>query len=192
MQIHSFAQRTTFRLLLGVLLAGATQALAQTRARPTNSRANAKPDMRVYGGARYHRASSVLDVLPYADGDLSATVGLEFRDAVGYWQLLLNGMDRPGADDSSAKRILTPQLHLVMKDRVFLAGTGVMISHLRDDEQASGWTKVYYQLKIGLEFDLSDRFLLSGFAAYPFKRWDKLTDFTSSDLEYTAGLSFRF
>ncbi len=192
MQIQSLANRTTFRILLGILLVGATQGLAQTRARPAASRANEKSDMRVYGGARYHRASSVLDFLPYADGDLSGTVGLEFRDAAGYWQLLLNGMERPGAEDSSVKRILTPQLHLVIKDRAFLAGVGAMISHLRDDEQASGWTKVYYQLKLGLEFDLSDRFLMSGFVAYPFKRWDKLTDFKGSDLEYSAGLSFRF
>lgn len=147
---------------------------------------------RLYAGGRYHTESSVLTFLPYKDGDVSATVGVELRDAMGYWQLLLNGMERPGDDDSTASRILTPQVHMVLKDRAFLAGVGMLRSHIRDDEHGTGWTRMYFQLKSGLEFELADRLLLSGMVAYPFKRWDALNDFKASDLEYSVGLSFRF
>ncbi len=149
-------------------------------------------DTRLHLGGRYHTVSTVLPFLPFDDGDFSATVGVEFKDASGVWQFLLNGMENPGDDESTVNRILTPQINLLLQDGNFLAGMGVLRSYIRDEETGSDWTRFYYQLKIGLEFQLSDRFDLSGFAIYPFRRWDKMTDFKFADLEYSAGLTFRF
>ena len=174
-------------LLAGTL--GMTECRAQ---RPRHGRQVGGADVAVYAGARFHSANRRISGYPFGNSDITGTVGVEFRDADAYWQLLLDGVDSFAGARHGDARVFTPQLNLIFKDRAFLGGVGVLRTYVDDGEERQGWTRFYYQYLLGLDLPIGSRFGLTAFAAYPIVRWRDLYQFRSSELEYTVGLSFRF
>ncbi len=125
---------------------------------------------------------------------MSGVIGVEFHEATAYWLLALGWVHNPsGFEEADVNYGLTPELNLILKDRAFIGGAGILRSYISSDEDdVSGWSKTYYQLLLGFNFSMGRRVTLSTFAVYPFARWSRLRDFSGSDLEYSLGLSYRF
>ena len=182
---------------IALVVCSASESSARTRTRSSsrrNRRQVAGANLHGYAGARYHTNSSVLPGLPFESGDLSWLLGVELHEQAAYWQALLGiarGVEGLGYD---TRYVLTPQVNLLLKDRSFLGGIGILRSHIDPDVpgMGSGWSRTYYQFLLGYDFSTSNRTNLNIFVVYPFLRWSELSDFSGSDLEYQAGLSISF
>lgn len=188
---------TTGLLAIGIALGGATESHARTRSRASSRRTGwqvAGSDVHAYLGARYHANSSVLPGLPFESGDFSGLIGLEFHEKAAYWQMLLGAASGPEGLGFDTRYVLTPQMNLLLKDGSFLGGVGILRSHIDPDVPGikSGWSKTYYQFLFGYDFSAGKRMSINVFVLYPFLRWGELKEFSGSDLEYKAGLSFSF
>ena len=151
-------------------------------------------------GARYHTDHSAYRDLPFGNGDISYMLALEYAERLALWQL---GVDfapdvsgtrdlDPEEDQVGTRFVITPQLNLIFKDRVFRAGTGVLTSYVKDDDGEGEWLGPYWQLLLGLSFNIAGSVSLDTSAHYVMKSWDKITDFKFGDLEYSMLLTFRF
>ncbi len=145
-------------------------------------------------GARYHSRHSQYEELPFANGDFSYTLGYEYHDAGGFWQLLVgyaptisDGSDGRGIGVDS---VITPQLNLLFEDRNWLAGVGILSSYVKTEE-GNAWTDVYWQTMIGYEITLP-LFKLELMVYYPFHTWKTFRDFKSEDLEFGASIKRTF
>ena len=148
----------------------------------------------VSAGARYHSRHSQFTELPYANGDMSYVLGYEYHDAGGFWQFLLGyaptiskGSDGRGAGVES---VLTPQLNLLLEDRNFIAGVGILASYI-SAEGGDDWTDVFWQVMAGYEIPLP-LFKLELMVYYPFEKWKTFRDFKTGDLEFGASLKRSF
>ena len=140
-------------------------------------------------GARLHADHSVFTELPFDDGDLSYALTCEFHDKNAYWQLGVSYAPAPGTNGTDF--VVTPQLNLIVKDRYWRAGIGILDSYIEMDNGENDWTDVYFQFLTGLhmplfgmEFDV--------FAYYPFGDWGDISDFDFDDLDYGGCLTFPF
>lgn len=141
-------------------------------------------------GARRHQPGHLASVLPYGRNDYSVLAALQFHDRDAYWQIGLDfGWDPTGSP--TAEYVLTPQLHLFFKGNVIAIGLGVMKSYIRDDARDKDWSPIYYEAKAGFEIPMG-RLGLTVMAAHPFRKWADIGNIKERDLEYTAGLSWRF
>ena len=143
----------------------------------------------VSAGARYHAKHSAFEELPFENGDISYTLGYEYHDKAGYWQLLVGYTPEVG-DGMLVDYIITPQLNLLIKDSVWIAGTGILGSYI-ETELESDWTDVYWQVMLGFEFPLP-AFSLELLAYYPFESWNEFDEFDTDDLEYGLSMKFMF
>jgi len=144
----------------------------------------------VMAGGRRHAEHSRVSTLPFKKGDTSAVFGLQLHDALAYWRLGL-GYAWEAGDSDDVDRVLTPQLHLVFHEQYLALAVGIMKSFVSDKVRGDYESEMYYDLQAGLELPMG-RFRISLMASYPFSDWGKLSEFKSGDLEYTAGISFRF
>ena len=146
----------------------------------------------VSAGARYHVASSVLQGLPYGDGDLSYGLAYEYHENAGFWLL---GVDyTPSVSYYDTDYTLTPQIDLILQDRYVVGGLGALAtwSSLPSSSTRSEWSDVYYQFILGFDFQIGGSFDIRALAYYPFADWGKLGDFSTDDVEYGGYLVFRF
>jgi len=148
------------------------------------------PKSAVGAGVRQQVDHSVFEDLPFDDGDLTYTLGYEYHDGAGYWQLLLGYTPEVG-DGDVVDYVITPQLNLIFQDRIFLAGTGVMGSYVESKEEGGDWTSVYWQLMLGFEIPLGP-VKLEMMAYYPFEGFSDLDEFDFSDIEYGGSLKYYF
>lgn len=150
---------------------------------------------------RYHTDHSVFTDLPYDNGNLSYGLAYEYAEKAAIWQL---GMDFAshvtGARDPDngatnavgTDYVLTPQFNLIIRDKIFRGGAGILASYLRDDDGGDDWIAPYWQLQLGLSFPVFQRFSLDISTYYVYERWDKLPDFKPQDLEYGAWVKYKF
>lgn len=140
-------------------------------------------------GARYHVASVVLPELPYDDGDLSYGVAYELHEENAFWQLAVSGAPELNGN-VEADYVITPELNLILKDRMFRGGVGIMDSYVETPVD-SEWTDLYYQLILGLSAPIR-KVNVAVYAYYPFADWDKLNEFDWEDVEFGVWLSMGF
>ncbi len=156
--------------------------------------AQAAAGTRYSAGLRYHTQDKEFETYPFQDGDLSYLIGMEFHEGIGYWQLLLGytpSLDAPEDPEApEVKSVITPQLNLILQDRGWLAGSGILASYVEDDLDKD-WTDIYWQTMIGYQFSfgLFDAELL---AVYPFEEWSVFTEFDFDNLEWNFLLKTRF
>ena len=143
----------------------------------------------VSAGGRYHARHTTFEELPFDKGDISYTVGYEYHDQAGCWQLLV-GYTPEVADGLAVDSVITPQLNLLIKDRAWIAGTGILGSYI-ETELESDWTDVYWQVMLGFELPLPV-FKLEILAYYPFESWSEFDEFDTDDLEYGLSMKFMF
>lgn len=140
---------------------------------------------------RYHAENPAVPDVPYGDGDWSTVIGLEAHEGKAYWQLAVDLAT--GADlNSDISLMTTPQLNLMFVDRSVVGGLGILSTYVQDDELGDEWTDLYYQFALGFEFPMGRTMSLTALAHYVFGDWDKLDDFEFGDLDYSAGLRYRF
>ena len=135
-------------------------------------------------GVRNHIDHSVLDELLFGKNDLSYNIAYEYHEFGAYWNVVLDFAPHISGTNS-VDSILTPQINLIMEDRCYRGGVGILKSYMmgQDDD----WTDIYWQFILGLHFRLSKKIGLDLDTLYVFGNWDELKEFDSGDIEY--GLS---
>ena len=142
-------------------------------------------------GARYQVENTYIENLPFDDGDLTYSISYEYHDRAGYWQLMVGYAPDVGEGDI-IDYVITPQLNLIIQDRIFLVGAGVLTSYVQNSETGGDWTDVYWQVMLGLEIPIGS-FALEAMAYYQFNKWDDMvSDFESDDLAYGGSLKYYF
>lgn len=159
----------------------------------------------VTGGARVHVEHSVFTALPFDDGDFGYLLAYEYHEGLGLWQVGVEYAPSPDGDPN-VDYVLTPQVSLILQDRIFRAGVGVLWSYVaRDsadeappseetppDEIIDGWSSPYYQFNLGLSFPILERFALSVDGFYVFEKFDTLKEFDIGDIEWGAAFTVKF
>ncbi len=159
-------------------------------AQPFHSQAAGQKKSAIGLGARSQVKHSVMKDLPFEDGDITYTASYEYHDAAGYWQLMV-GYTPDVGDGDVIDYVITPQLNLIIQDKIFLAGTGILGSYISDKETGSDWTDVYWQLMLGLEIPVGP-LSIEAMASYQFDKWGNLSDFEFDDITYGGSLKFYF
>ncbi|MBN1556984.1 MAG: hypothetical protein JW951_02420, partial [Lentisphaerae bacterium] len=100
-------------------------------------------------GGRYYNEHSEFEELPYGDGDIGYGLAYAYHDAAAFWQVAaVYTPDVTGAE--GVDYTLTPQINLVLKDRLWRAGVGALCTYLSFDSGEDDWTDVYWQLMLGI------------------------------------------
>lgn len=141
-------------------------------------------------GLTYHKAHSDFKALPFQDGDLSYGLYYEYHEGIGYW---LMGADITPSiqDNAQIDRVITPRLSLIVKDRFYRAGIGVLKSYISDKEDLIDDTDLYYQLSLGLHLPLFNRIGLDLNTLYSLEKWRDI-DFEFKDLEFGLMVDYMF
>jgi hypothetical protein len=113
----------------------------------------------------------------------------EYHEGIGFWQL--GASYAPGPSDKRFDYVITPELSLILKDRIFRLGVGAMKSYVKSEED-SNWTSLYWKATAGLGIPLGKHLGIDLYANYLFKSWGKITDKDTSGLDYRALISFGF
>ena len=139
-------------------------------------------------GMVYHKAHSDFEDLPFRDGDLTYTMSYEYHEGIGYW--LLGIGFTPSIDgNSDIDHVITPELSLVIKDRIYRAGIGILKSYISDKNDEIDDTDIYYRFNLGLNLPFSTHFCVDMNALYVFEKWRDI-DFEFGDIEY--GIIFNY
>lgn len=147
-------------------------------------------------GARYHTTHSRFSSFeyPFREGDISYQAGFELQEGAGFWQLMVGytpSVDQdPENDAPEIDSIITPQLNLILQDRGWIAGAGILSSYI-EDEVESDWTDIYWQTMIGYQLQLHT-FSVDLMAVYPFDEWKNLSDFKFDNLEASITIKKSF
>lgn len=141
-------------------------------------------------GGRYHQQHSAFIALPYAEGDLS--YGLLYEALEKGTSVLQIGcsMTPEFKENDTLDYAVTPELNLLMQDRIFQGGVGIMSSYLSRTVGESDWMDLYWQLLLGVRLDLSKSMSLQVNGSYVFESWGDLGDFDVGDIEGVAYISF--
>lgn len=144
----------------------------------------------ISAGARYHVDHSVCEELPFGDGDVSYGLAYEYHEESGYWQIAMNYTpDITGTNLTDY--VITPQINLIFKDRMWRGGIGALRSYVRDVDNNGDWTDMYWQMLAGIHLPLFG-LKLDVHAYYVFEKWNELDEFDSEDIEFGAWLKFSF
>lgn len=163
-------------LVCGLVLAAAMQSDAQS-------------SMLGVGG-RYHQQHSAFTQLPYAEGDLSYGVLYEALEQDTSVLQIGCSMTPEFQDNDNIDYAVTPELNLLMQDRIFQGGVGIMSSYLSKSVGDSEWMDLYWQLLLGLRMNLSQNVSLQVNGSYVFESWGDLGEFDIADVEGVAYISF--
>lgn len=167
------------------------------------------------GGARYRRDHTKFEKLPFDDGDITYFLMYEIGNEHAAWQIgadyapRVTGLYGASADAKKTRDdaggeeapenlgeevdyVITPQLNLVFKDRIFRAGTGVMASYIKKDDGDHEWHYPYWQMELGLEFNVGKNLRAGVSAYYLLDRWRDITKFRTDEIEYGARLAYSF
>jgi hypothetical protein len=172
-----------FGLILGLAVASSRVALAEV---------SQSFDV----GAKQHRDHSKFEALPYGDGDLAYSVAYEYRDNDALWQLAcdltpdLTGSDAPGASAEGSYAV-SPQLNLLLLDRMFQGGAGVLSTYTHSDI-GGDWMDLYWQLILGIRLPLPGAISVQANAYYVFERWGDAADFDANNIEFGAYVGYKF
>ncbi len=136
-------------------------------------------------GVRYHAESSIYTDLPFGDGDMSYALSYEVHDTGDAYALqfaLDYAFDFSKEGMENMDYALTPQANLILKDKIWRGGVGVLKPYISNDDE-SDWADMYYQLFVGFghKFGSIETTLMT---YYPFESFSDLSDFEAGDLEY--------
>ena len=164
----------------------------------------------VTAGARMHVEHSAFTALPFDDGDFGYLLAYEYHEGLGLWQAGVEYAPSPDGDPN-VDYVFTPQVSLILQDKFFRAGLGVLWSYVaRDsageappsdeapsveippDEIIDGWSDPYWQFNLGLSFPIRERFALSIDSFYVFEKWETLKEIKAHDIEFGASFSVKF
>ena len=173
-------------IVAAVLVTGEPEAMAQARRQPARRNQNTS----VVAGIRRHSEHSEFEELPFERRDMSYGIAWEVHDANGYWQLGVNYTPDVGHATNDVKYVATPFINLMLKDKGWLAGVGVLSSYIVTEEDKD-WTSLYWQMMLGFSVPVGN-FEIDVMGYYPFKSWSKLRDFSTRDLEFGGLFRYRF
>ncbi len=173
-------------LVVAVLLASLPEAKAQARRQPARGKQNTS----VVAGIRRHASHSEFEELPFERRDMSYGIAWEVHDANGYWQLGVNYTPDVGHATNAVKYVATPFVNLMLKDKGWIAGVGVLSSYIVTGEEKD-WTSLYWQMMLGFSIPVGN-FEIDVMAYYPFESWDDVQDFDTRDLEFGGLFRYRF
>lgn len=148
-------------------------------------------------GGRYHTENSVFTDLPYGNADISYALAYTFAQENVGLQLGANyASEVSGARDApntnGVDSVITPQVNLILKDRVFRGGVGLLTSYIRDDSGESDWLSPYWQLLLGLNLPFGKYLSLDGNVYYVLEKWGDIANFRIKELEYGLWLNYNF
>ncbi len=141
------------------------------------------------GGARLHDEFPGLPELPVEKDDLSYELMYEFHDGIGYWQVGAGYMPEP--DDKRFEYLITPQVNLILKDRIYRLGAGALKTYVKTEDDTA-WTDLYWQVIAGLGFPIGSFISIDICAHYVFTDWKKIGDTDMAAVDYTAHLALSF
>lgn len=141
------------------------------------------------GGARGHASFPGIDNLPLEKGDYSYLLMYEYHESKAFWQF--GASYAPAPSDDRFEYIITPQMNLIFKDKIFRLGGGVMTSRVKTAND-SDWTNMLWQICFGLEIPLGSRIGIDIYGYYVYESWKTFTDSDKTGLEYSALLSIAF
>ncbi|MBI2437766.1 MAG: hypothetical protein HYV36_03000 [Lentisphaerae bacterium] len=148
-------------------------------------------------GGRYHTENTVFTDLPFGNADFSYALAWTFASEQVGLQLGADfAPDVSGARDAPNTNqtdfAVTPQVNLILKDRMFRGGVGLLTSYVRDDLGEDDWLSPYWQLLLGLNLPLGNNFSLDGLVYYVLEKWGDIGDFKPKELEYGLWLNYNF
>ncbi|MBI2440108.1 MAG: hypothetical protein HYV35_01930 [Lentisphaerae bacterium] len=148
-------------------------------------------------GGRYHTENSVFTNLPFGNADLSYALAYTFaQEHIGLQLGADLAPDVSGARDESNTNqidfVITPQVNLIIKDRAFRGGVGLLTSYIRGDSDEDDWLDPYWQLMLGLSLPLGKKFSVDALAYYVLEKWSNIGDFKPKELEYGLWLNYHF
>lgn len=183
-------KRFSFSICLIIaLLTGLLQPLPATAKGPSFKKKESEPVHRISGGARWHANYPGFEDFPVEQGDLSYALMYEYHEPQAFWQL--GATYSPSSSDDRYDYVLTPQLNLIFKDRIFRLGGGVLASKVKTSVD-SDWTKIFWQVCFGIEIPVTNSIGIDLSGHYVFESWGSVFESDKSGLEYSAMLSIGF
>ena len=146
---------------------------------------------------RYHKENTAFTDLPYDNADISYGLAYTFSEEHAAIQLgvdfapNVNGT-RDAPHTNKTDYVITPQVNLIVKDRIFRGGVGILTSYIQDNNDEGDWMDIYWQMMLGLCIPLGKNFSVEGNVYYVMERWDKIVDFQPKELEYGLRLNYNF
>lgn len=154
---------------------------------------NASRSHKVSFTARLHRENSVFESMPYGESDLGWLLAYEYHEGIGFWQTGVEFSNRP-SKNQQIDYVLTPQINLILKDRIYRAGLGIRWNYLKslDSDIENNWSDLYWQFAIGLAYPILDQLEVGAYSYYVFEEWSELDQFNVGDIEYGISISYQF
>ncbi len=142
-------------------------------------------------GIRSHSSNSAFEEMPYSSGDTSYQFYYEIYDLAtsGFWQIVFGSVEDP--KNSEVRKIYSQQLNLVLKDRFYRGGLGIL-NHCIVTDDSEEWSDTYYQFILGVYISFTENLGLGINGYYLFEKLDEDTSFDSDDIEYSLMLDFKF
>jgi len=148
-------------------------------------------------GGRYHTENTVFTDLPYGNADISYALAYTFAEK--YVAIKLGADfapdvsgDRDAPHTNKTDYVISPQVNLIVKDRIFRGGVGLLTSYIRDNQGEGDWLDPYWQLMLGLAIPLGAHFSVEGNVYYVLQNWDKIANFRPKDIEYGLWVNYNF
>jgi hypothetical protein len=140
-------------------------------------------------GVRYHASEPSFETLPMRE-DYSYRLGYRMGDQGGFWQLALNYT--PSVSDPSVDYVLTPEVNIILNDKIWRGGIGVLKSYVepKDGSIDSDWTDIYWQLFFGVAVPVGG-VSLEAFTYYVFEDWGELEIPGMDDLDLGVWVKFK-
>ena len=139
---------------------------------------------------RKHVDHSAFADRPFGDDDISYGVAYEYHEEKACWQLALDyAPDVEGTN--GVDYVLTPQLTLIGKDRLWRGGLGVLTSYVSADDD-DDWTGLNWPFLLGIHLGQPRRLGLDLSTYYVFEKWSDIGEFDWDDIEFGGRLSFPF
>ena len=157
-----------------------TTRMGEPKAAPSSSR--------ISMGVRLMDEFPGLKDFPVEKDDLAYELFYEYHEGIGLWQI---GAAYIPDGDERFDYLVTPQVNLIFKDRIYRLGSGVLKSCVAT-EDGEDWTDLYWQVIAGLGFTFGDFIGLDISAHYVFKKWKDIADTDKAAVDYSARLSLSF
>lgn len=140
------------------------------------------------GGVTWYTEIPGFTDYPLSDRDMGYNLYYEYHESGGFWQLGASYI--PSPDNDGVKDVLTPEINLLLKDKIYRLGTGALISYV-DYGSDTDWTEVYFQFVGGLEIPIGS-FGIELHGRYVFKSFRSITDSQKGGPAYSVLISYTF
>jgi hypothetical protein len=139
---------------------------------------------------KQHDARENFEERPYGKDDLSYGIFLEAFEGIGGWKIgAMYADDVSGIEGVDS--VITPELSLMVVDRIWETGLSVLIDYVDADGEAD-WGDFYFQTQLGVNIPLGDRIQLGAHAFYPMESIGDIVDIGFNDLDYAVQVRVMF